>query len=724
MLAVVTPPNVDAADASSLPASEAGALWKMADKLVHPLCPTLWKTIGEVYHPPLKKQQQFYLPQKLLSSGSSAANLKPMATDSWKGKLPAEAEANFRSWRSAGNLPGWAGDSMEWLAERGQWDELNDRFFQNLQFGTGGMRGRAIGAIVTPMEGDAGSGKYVRSAIGSATMNDITVARAAIALHRHCDRWLREEGGGKRPKLIVAYDVRYFSRHFGQITCSLWNLLGGEALLFDGARSTPELSFAVRRLSATAGVVITASHNPFYDNGFKAYFRDGAQVIDPHAAAIMENYGNVTVGEACELLGAAEMRPKTFALPCQPIDKQYVTFLRDGVVDWDSIGAIGKPIVYTSLHGVGSAIMSQLIDIYGLPIVQLGEQCICDPRFPTVPSPNPENPAALSSAMARCDAISSDFAIGADPDADRMALAYRGRDGKMRLLSGNETAVLLAERRLRALFSAKKLNVETARGAALVRSLVTTPLLDAIGESYGVRTVKTPVGFKWVGEKLQKWEVDAIEMHRTKTGMAVDFESLDEDERREFLLKYSSYLVLGAEESCGYGSLGETRDKDSHCASIMAAEAYGSLLLENLTVDDFFDGIYRRFGYHGSKLHTISFSGADGANKIRSLLASIRENPYKSFAGKDILSWSDLERDGADDGDGGRFFAGNFFVGELSDGFSVAIRGSGTEAKVKFYFFFMGDGEDIGAAKRYGDGQFAKMVAFAERDVAGRTANG
>ncbi|MDR2667510.1 MAG: phospho-sugar mutase [Puniceicoccales bacterium] len=635
-------------------------------------------------------------------------------------ELLAEADANLRTWQSVGNLPRWAADSIEWLMANGHFAEINDRFFQNLQFGTGGMRGRCIGSVVTPAEGDAISKKFHRSAIGSATMNDINIARAAIALHRHCKKWLESNGDGSVLRLIVAHDVRHFSKIFGKIVCSIWNILGGEAFVFDEARSTPELSFALRRLGATAGVVITASHNPFHDNGFKAYFSDGAQMIDPHAASTMDLYAKVSIAEACELLSRVEGAAKTFLMPCQPIDDAYVKFLGNGIVDGKSLGHIKKPIVYTSLHGVGIVATKQLADAINLPIVYVEEQCRQDPNFSTAPSPNPENPATFALAIAKCDAVNSDLAIAADPDGDRMAIACRGRNGKMRTLSGNETAIFLGERRLRALFATGKLSAATAANGVIVRSLVTTPLLDAIGESYGVKTIRTPVGFKWIGAKLKTWEDAAVKACLAATGKSISYRDLGEDARREFLLNYSNYLILGAEESCGYMALDGTRDKDSHSALLMACEAYGAIVGEGRTMDDFFDGIYERFGYHGSKLHTVTFSGASGVRRINALMDSFEKNPCKAFCSKKVISWKNLESEGAEDGIGGKFFSKNFFMAELDGGFTVAIRGSGTEAKVKFYFFYRDSGGDVRAARCFADEEFSKMAIFAEADANSR----
>ncbi|MDR0678841.1 MAG: phospho-sugar mutase, partial [Puniceicoccales bacterium] len=549
-----------------------------------------------------------------------------------KGALLPSAEKRVRLWRSAKNLPDGMAKAIDWLLTQGHWSELNDRFFKDLEFGTGGIRGRCVGGTVAPSEGDGAAKIFTGSAVGSNCMNDLNVARAAIALFRHS----RSEEC-EIPSVAIAYDVRHFSRRFAEIVGAIWTLLGGRAFLFDGPRSTPELSFAVRHQNLTAGVVITASHNPYHDNGFKAYSRDGGQMVDPHAAAVMELYGKTSLEEACEILGRCEGGRGEF-FP-KSLDDDYVHFLRKTIVDPLSMAAIGRrPIVYTSLHGAGIAITEQLIRSTGLPICPVAGQCNFDPNFSTVPSPNPENGAAFSVAIAYANEIGADLAIAADPDADRMALAYRNRTGKMECLSGNRTAVLLAERRLHALFVTGKITAETASHCVLIRSLVTTPLLDAVAKSYGIKVVFTPVGFKWIGAKLEAYERTATQ----KLGLAFDYRRLDEGQRRSLLLKNSTYFVMGAEESCGYMALDGTRDKDSHSALLMACEAYGSLLREGITIDDFFDRLHRRFGYHDSRTFSIQFPGTDGLKKIETLMKSLKENSYETLCDREVVTSSDL----------------------------------------------------------------------------------
>jgi phosphoglucomutase len=435
-------------------------------------------------------------------------------------------------------------------------------------------------------------------------------------------------------------------------------------------------------------------------------------MVDPHASAVMKLYGEISIEETCKSLSRREKGKWEF-FP-GTLDGDYVRFLQQTAVDSISLAAIGeRPIVYTSLHGAGIAITEPLIRSIGLPIRSVPGQCAFDPNFSTIPSPNPENSAAFSAAIAYADKIGADLAIAADPDADRMALAYRNLSGKIECLSGNRTAVLLAERRLRALFAIGKITAKTAHRCVLIRSLITTPLLDAIAKSYGINVVLTPVGFKWIGAKLEAYERTAI----GKADPNLDYRQLSEDQRRALLLRSSTYFVLGAEESCGYMALDGTRDKDSHSALLMACEAYGSLLREGVTIDDFFDCLHRRFGYHDSRTFSVQFPGADGLKKMSLLMSALREEPYEMLCGRKVLAALDLERQGAADGEGGRIFANDFHIFDLIGGYRVAVRGSGTEPKVKFYLFAVDADKDLVAAKRRIAEEFSRLQGFLEEDA-------
>jgi len=217
------------------------------------------------------------------------------------GELLESAAGNLQKWLSSPAIPAWARESMEELIAGGHWEELNNRFFRTIAFGTGGMRERTIGEIVTAAEGSADAPE--RAAVGSNTLNDFNVIMATIGLFRHAKAYLEGDGRDYEvPRLVIAHDVRFFSRHFCELAASTWSKLGGQAFIFDGPRSTPQLSFSVRFLGAVAGIVITASHNPPHDNGYKVYFEDGAQVVSPDAEAIIEEFGKVGLDETSDFL--------------------------------------------------------------------------------------------------------------------------------------------------------------------------------------------------------------------------------------------------------------------------------------------------------------------------------------------------------------------------------------------------------------------------------------
>ncbi|HTU03615.1 MAG TPA: hypothetical protein VMG58_17415, partial [Candidatus Sulfotelmatobacter sp.] len=302
------------------------------------------------------------------------------------GLLMPTAAANIAAYLAA-RLPGWARSSIEELVERRSWGELNDRFYRELEFGTGGMRGRTIGAVATAAEtgtpGDYGMPEH--AAVGSNMLNDFTLARAVIGLFRYTREYLRGRGDGAAPRLVIAHDVRFYSRHFCELSASVWARLGGEAFIFDGPRPTPQLSFTVRRIAAHAGAVITASHNPPHDNGFKAYFADGGQVVPPHDKGIVAGVAAVPLGEVSDYLHKDLARVTTLG---REIDDAYLDIAAAAVVDPAMLRSANLKVVYTNIHGTGAVHCSPLLIHAGCSVVEVREQLEFDPRFPTVKSPN------------------------------------------------------------------------------------------------------------------------------------------------------------------------------------------------------------------------------------------------------------------------------------------------------------------------------------------------
>jgi phosphoglucomutase len=651
--------------------------------------------------------------------------------ESWERHLARALEAeklrpsvgNFlREWRVAKHLPGWAAGAIDDLLECAEWEEVTNRFFCAAAFGTAGIRGRVIGNKPAAGELDR-NGQPSRAAVGSAYINDINVARAAMALYRHCENWLLcHDDRFDIPKLVVAYDSRHFSRHFAEITAGIWEILGGCALLFDAPRSTPQLSFAIRHLRATAGVVITASHNPRWDNGFKAYFSDGAQVVEPHASAIINTYNLLSTEEVCVVLSRLKGATDGYKVLPASLDETYLQRLRDSPVDPSVFRACSIEVAYTPLHGTGYSIMGPLLERMGIRCHPEESQCHMDPNFSTVQLPNPENVEALTRVLELANQKRVDLALATDPDADRLAVAARDRDGRMCILSGNETAILLTAHRLKAMKNARWLCGKKTSHAAIIASYVTTPLLDELAKEAGVRMIRTLIGFKWIGEKLEDYEREAVEAHRRETGIPVDYRAMDEARRRELLLTHSTYLVLGAEESCGYMAIDCTRDKDSHSATLMACEAFAWLRSLGKTIQDFLDEIYKRHGYHGDRLMNIHCEGADGMDRMNRCLKSLAQKPITGIGDRDVVHCMDFSKDDLRDGDGKAIPKVPFWIFDLAGGSRVAIRASGTEPKMKCYLFHRAPRGNLKLARAETNGILGELATAVQDELTHRMA--
>src|SRR6267378_7347088 len=383
------------------------------------------------------------------------------------------------------------------LADRCEWSELNDRFYQTLAFGTGGLRGRTIGKIVTSAErGNAREDERPEfPCVGTNAMNFFNINRATRGLVAYLQDWNRREGIPTKPKIVIAHDPRFFSKEFAELAAKVAAENGCDAFVFDGPRSVPELSFAVRYLHASAGIVITASHNPPHDNGYKVYFDDGAQVIDPHASGIIAKVNAITTESFTPL--PKDQQGKVTVIG-KNIDQAYMHRLETLILDPRVIReAKSLRIVYTPLHGTGSIIIKPMLMRLGFNFQVVPEQDRFDGRFPTVKSPNPEYAEALTMAIKLAEKQGADLVVATDPDCDRMGAAVRAKDGKMKLLTGNQTGSLLAWYRINTLFDKGVLDEQNASRAVVIKTFVTTDLQKAIADYYGLRCVETLTGFKY-----------------------------------------------------------------------------------------------------------------------------------------------------------------------------------------------------------------------------------
>jgi phosphoglucomutase len=595
-------------------------------------------------------------------------------------RVLAASVANILRLLSGGNNPLYT-EAIEELTEKKAWTELDDRFFKTLAFGTGGLRGRTIGKIVTRAEAGHGPGGGCPEfpCVGTNAMNFYNISRATQGLVRYIKEYLAKNNPEATPSLAIAYDTRFFSRQFGELASKVATENGCHVFLFEACRSTPELSFAVRHTNSIAGIVITASHNPLHDNGYKVYFLDGAQVVEPHAGGIIERV-NAVAGEVYEPLPKSQQGKLTYL--GQELDELYKSRLRTLVLRPEVVAnQAGVKIVFTAIHGTGGIISVPVLREFGFGVRTVKEQDQADGSFPTVVSPNPENVDALSMAIAQAEAEEADLVIGTDPDADRMGVAFRDRTGKMQLLNGNQIGSLLAFYRIKTLKEQGVLTDQNKDRAVVVKTVVTTDLQKSIAEREGINCVETLTGFKYIGAKLGKYELALPEEVRKV------YRSLSELETRSARLQDSYFYVFGGEESYGYSGGDFVRDKDGNGSAIMFAEVAAFARSEGKTLDQLLDGIYLEYGCHLETNRSLSFEGAEGAEKIRRLADSYHADLPSEIDWSKVVMAKDFSTGEVHDSEGDRLPKEKLTIFELADARRVAIRPSGTEPKIKFYLF-------------------------------------
>jgi phosphoglucomutase len=573
--------------------------------------------------------------------------------------------------------------SIAELVEQKAWTELDDRFFRDIAFGTGGMRGRTIGKIITRAE--AGQPQPLDRpefpGTGTNMLNYENVHRAVSAL----GAYLRENYRDEKLSVAIAHDTRYFSREFALRAAASLNALGIDALLFSADRSTPQLSFTVRHAGAHAGIMITASHNPPHDNGMKFYSRDGGQVVEPHASGITRFFQRLSADPA-----ALPALLQTVASPGQLVtlgadfDEAYQAAVDDLVLETETIAQVADQIkfVYTPLHGTGVRAAPALLDCFGIKFSVVLAQTIGDPRFPTVKSPNPENAEALDLAMKQAEAEHADVVMATDPDCDRMGVAVRDAAGKLTLLTGNQIGSILAYFRCDRLKAHGVLTDENRRHAVIIKTFVTTDLQKRIAEKFGIGCIETLTGFKYIGEKMYDYE---------KLLDDPDYARKPMTERRSAALQRGRFVIFGGEESYGYTGGDYVRDKDGNAAVLMFAAAASWAKSKGQTLVDYLDDIYRELGYYTERLGTLTFEGAQGAQQIARLLASFRSDPPKKYQGQPVTRVEDFGQTDFHDADGKPIPKETMLFFHLADGGRMGVRGSGTEPKIKFYFFTRAD---------------------------------
>jgi phosphoglucomutase len=572
------------------------------------------------------------------------------------------------------------------------WTELDDRFYRDIAFGTGGMRGRTIGKIVTQAE----QGKSTNDACpefpgaGTNMLNDANVRRAVSAL----GAYLLELAPGEKLSVVIAHDVRFFSKSFSQVAARALTDLGIDALLFAEDRSTPQLSFSVREFGAEAGIMITASHNPPHDNGMKFYGPDGGQVVEPHASGITQHFAGMSANASVLPALLQTVKGKgTIRTLAAAADKAYQDAVAAIVLEPEAIAATRDAIkfVYSPLHGTGIRAIPSLLDRFGFRYSIVEAQRVGDSRFATVKSPNPENAEALSLAIAQAEAERADVVMATDPDCDRMGVAVRDAAGKMVLLTGNQIGSIFAYYRISRLVARGILTEANRANGVLIKTYVTTDLQKMIADKFGVGCIDTLTGFKYIGDKMYEYE---------KALDDADYQQRTPSERRAALLGKSRFVIFAGEESYGYTGGDYVRDKDGNAAVLMFAEVAAWAKSQGQTLVEYLDAIYRECGFFVEKLGTLTFEGAQGAQQIQKLLASFRSQPPTEYQGQKVTGLDDFGLQEFHDVDGKKIPKEILLIFYLADGSRVAVRGSGTEPKIKFYFFTRADASgDLAAIK-------------------------
>jgi phosphoglucomutase len=603
--------------------------------------------------------------------------------------LPSSA-GNIRALLSSSANPVYHA-SVEELVESKNWKELDNRFYMRLAFGTGGLRGRTIGRVVTRAE--MGTPQLNERpefpCVGTCSMNTYNINRATRGLIAYVKQWMAEEKIAGKPRLVFCHDTRHFSRDFAELCARIAKDLGCDVFLFDSHRATPEWSFALRHLNAHAGVMLTASHNPAHDNGYKVNFADGAAIVSPQTDGIIAEV-NAIAGEEYEPLPEGEQGSITIIGP--DIDPIYIERLKGTILQPELLERKSNlKIVFTALHGAGGVLAPRILRELNFDVLTVPEQDTPDGRFPTVESPNPENAPALKMAVDLAEKEHADIVMGTDPDCDRMGVVARDSSGKMVLLTGNQIGSILAYYRLKIHFEKGILTEQNKDHAVLIKTFVTTNLQRAIADHYGVRCLDTLTGFKYIGQKLRKYE-DAV-----LAKVDVDYRSLSEPETRALRLQYSTYFVFGGEESYGYLACDFTRDKDANGAVAIFAETAAYALSRGMTVIDLLDEIYTTFGYYLEKNTSKTFEGAEGAGKIKQLAASYADNPPTEVDGAAVTKVRDFAKGGFFDEEGDPIPKEKMLFVDLADGRTFAVRPSGTEPKIKYYLFARRDPADFTA---------------------------
>ncbi len=579
--------------------------------------------------------------------------------------------------------------SVEELAQGNNWEELNDRFYKCLSFGTGGLRGRTIGRIITKSEqGDGGpNGRPEHPCIGSNAMNTYNLNRATRGLIQYLQKWLNGEGSNERVRIVFCHDTRHFSKDFAVLCANIAAKIGADVYLFNSHKATPVMSFAIRELNCHAGVMITASHNPYHDNGYKVNFSDGAAIIPPHTQGIIERVNSISTEQFDPLPNSEQ--GSVSSVP-EIVETEYLDRVKSLVLQPYLVNQNNSlKIVFTALHGAGGVHVPQLLNDLGFKCETVTEQDSPDGRFPTVDSPNPENGPTLKMGIDLAESNGSDLVIGTDPDCDRMGVAVRNESGKMELLTGNQIGSLLLYYRIKTLFELNILNQQNRHNSVVIKTFVTTELQRSIADHYGIKVIDTLTGFKYISQKLGAYE------RSLPDDVYATYKSLSVSDARDVQLDKGTFFIFGGEESYGYLACDFTRDKDGNSAVVLFAETAAFAASKGMSLIQLLDNIYSEFGYYIEMNTNKVFEGADGAECIETLIQSYSNQPPIKCDGSEVKKIINFSEETIKDAEGDLIPKEKMLFIELDDGRRFAVRPSGTEPKIKYYFYGYASKEEI-----------------------------
>ncbi len=545
-----------------------------------------------------------------------------------------EYKNKYQNWLNDTNIDAETKEELKSIKDE---KEIEDRFYKDLEFGTAGLRG-IIGA-------------------GTNRMNKYTVTKATQGLANYIVK-----NNGQDRGVAIAYDCRIMSEEFSEQTALCLNANGIKTYRFDSLRPTPELSYAVRKLGCIAGIVITASHNPPEYNGYKVYWEDGAQIVEPTDKEIINEVNNVTDFSSIKTISKEEAVSKgLYNVIGKDIDDQYIAELKKLVVNQEAINEMQKDIkiVYTPLHGTGNIPVQRILKEIGFENVYVvKEQEAPDGKFPTVSYPNPEDPNAFKLAIELAQKVDADVILANDPDADRLGVyAKDNKTGKYIQFNGNMTGNLVAEY----ILSQKKENHTLPENGAIIKTIVSSNLTDAISEYYGVKLFSTLTGFKNIAKIIRGFEKD------------------------------NTYNCLFSyEESYGCIIGTHARDKDGIVAVMTVCEAAAYYKKQGLTLWDQMLNIYKKYGYYKEKQLSIVLKGAEGAEQIKKMMDEMRKNPPAKIADYTVKAVGDYSTQKIHNNETGEdsntnLPKSNVLYYELDKNAWCCARPSGTEPKIKFY---------------------------------------